>query len=161
MTFAGVDAHHTNGLAKHRIRDIQDNGRTMMIHATHKWKTHTTINLWKYALQLANQAYNNTPLLGRAEGKTPTQLFTSTEVDDNPKHWHPFGCPGYVLTPQFRSGAHINHKWKQGSELGIYLGTSPVHHRTVALILNPQTGLISPKFHVFFNPEFTTVPDQT
>ena len=64
MTFAGVDAHHTNGLAEHRIRDIQDNGRAIMIHATHKWKTHTTINLWKYALRLANQAYNNTPPTG-------------------------------------------------------------------------------------------------
>ena len=92
----------------------------------------------RHALWLANQAYNNTPLLGRAEGKTPTQLFKSTKVDDNPKHWHPFGCPAYVLTPQLCSGACIHHKWKQRSELGIYLGTSPVHHRNVALILNPQ-----------------------
>ena len=45
MKFSGVDAHHTNGLAERRIRDIQDNGRAMMIHATHKWKTHTTIDL--------------------------------------------------------------------------------------------------------------------
>ena len=125
MTFAGVDAHYINGLAECRIMYIQDNGRAMMIHATHKWKTHNTIKLWPYALRLSNQAYNNTHLLGRAEGKTPTQMFTSTEVDDNPKHWHPFGCPAYVLTPQLRSGAFIHHKWKQRSEIGIYLGTSP------------------------------------
>ena len=66
-----------------------------------------------------------------------------------------------MLTPQLRSGAPIHHKWKQQSEIGIYLGTSPVHHRNVALILNPQTGLVSPKFHVRFDPEFTTVPDHT
>ena len=132
MTFAGVDTHHTNGLTNRQIRDIQDNGRAMMIHATHKWKTHTTINLWPYALRLANQSYNNTPLLGLSEGKTPTELFTATEVDDNPKHWHPFGCPAYVLTPQLRSGACIHNKWKQISELSIYLGTSPVHHINVA-----------------------------
>ena len=29
----------------------------------------------------------------------------------------------------------------------------------MALILNPQTGLVSPQFHVRFDPEFTTVPD--
>ena len=114
-----------------------------------------------YALRLANQAYNNTPLLGRAEGKTPTQLFMSTKLDNNPKHWHNFGCPEYVLTPQLRSGARIHHKWKQLSELGIYLGTSPVRYRNVALILNPKTGLVSPQFHVRFDPEFTMVPDHT
>ena len=161
MMFAGVDDHHTNGLVERRIWYIQDNSRAMMIHATHKWKTHTTINLWPYSLRLVNQDYNNTPLLGRAEGKTPTQLFTSTEVDKNPNHWHTFGCPAYVLTPQLRSGARIHHKWKQQSELGIYLGTSPVHHINVALILNSQTGLVSPQFNVCFDPEFTTVPDHT
>ena len=64
MTFAGVNAHHTNGLAERRIQDIQDNGRAMMLHGTNKWKTHTTINLWPYALWIANQAYNNTPPTG-------------------------------------------------------------------------------------------------
>ena len=32
-TYSGVDYHHTNGLAERRIRDIQYNGRSMMIHA--------------------------------------------------------------------------------------------------------------------------------
>ena len=36
-TYAGVDAHHTNGLSDRRIRDIQDNGIAMIIHAQHKW----------------------------------------------------------------------------------------------------------------------------
>ena len=31
----------------------------------------------------------------------------------------------------------------------------------MALSLNPQTGLVSPQFHVHFDPEFTTVPDHT
>ena len=156
MTFAGVDAHHTNGLAERRIRDIQDNGRAMLIHASHKWKSHITANLWPYALRTANHAYNNTPLLNHKEGKTPTQLFTSTEVQDNPKHWRPFGCPTYVLKPSLRSNARIHHKWKRRSDLGIYLGHSPVHHRNVALVLNPLTGLVSPQFHVRFDPFFTT-----
>lgn len=73
LTFAGVDAHHTNGLAECRIQDIQDNRRAMLLHAAHKWKTHVTANLWPYALCTANHAYNNTPLLDNPEGKTPTQ----------------------------------------------------------------------------------------
>ena len=110
MTYSGVDAHHTNGIAERRIRDIQDNCRAMLIHANHKWRTHITANLWPYALRLANLAYNNTPLLGRKDGKTPLQLFALTEVDSNPKHWKTFGCPSYVLVQSLRSSTCIHHK---------------------------------------------------
>ena len=143
---------------RRRIRDVQDSGRTMLIHATHRWKSHITTNLWPYAIRLGNQDYNDTPLLGNAQGKNPTQLFTSTEVQENPKHWKPFGCPTFVLTPALRAPQCIHHKWKHQSELGIYLGPSPVHHRNLALILNPVTGLVSPQFHFRFDPEFTTAP---
>ena len=77
MSFSGVDAHHTNGITERRIRDVQYSGRTMLIHSAHLWKTHITTNLWPYALILGNQAYNITSLLGNAQGKIPTQLFTS------------------------------------------------------------------------------------
>ena len=48
-------------------------------------------------------------------------------------------------------------KWKQPARLGIYLGPSPSHARTVALILNPRTGHVSPQFHVKFDDFFETV----
>ena len=92
------------------------------------------------------------------KAKKTTQLFTSTEVQDNPKHWKPFGCPNFVLTSALRAPQLIYHKWKYIAELGIYLGPSPVYHRNVALILNPATGLISPQFHVSFDPDITTAP---
>ena len=160
MTFAGVDTHHTNSLTKRRIRDIQDNGRAMLIHASHKWKSHITANLWPYALCTENHAYNHTPLLNNKEGKTLTHLFSSTEVQDNPKYWHPFGYPTYVLKLSLCSGACIHHKWKWHLDLGIYLGHSPDHHQNVALVMNPDTGLVSPQFHVRFDPLFTTAGEQ-
>ena len=54
---------------------------------------------------------------------------------------------------------NIFHKWKEQSRVGIYLGKSPVHARNVALVLNLETGHISPQFHVKFNPGFHTVKD--
>ena len=48
-------------------------------------------------------------------------------------------------------------KWKQRARLGIYLGPSPSHACTVALILNPRTGHVSPQFHVKFDDFFETV----
>ena len=41
--------------------------------------------------------------------------------------------------------------------LGVYLGPSPNHARSVALVLNPRTGHVSPQFHVKFADFFETV----
>ena len=40
----------------------------------------------------------------------------------------------------------------------IYLGCSPFHSVSVALVLNPETVLVSPQFNVVFDTEFSTVP---
>ena len=50
-------------------------------------------------------------------------------------------------------------KWKQRARLGVYLSPSPSHACTVALILNPRTGHVSPQFHVKFDDFFETVGD--
>ncbi|KAL7463725.1 hypothetical protein ACHAXS_009080, partial [Conticribra weissflogii] len=49
-------------------------------------------------------------------------------------------------------------KWEPRARLGIYVGQSPHHAGNVALVLNPNTGLISPQFHVVFDDDFSTVP---
>jgi hypothetical protein len=41
--------------------------------------------------------------------------------------------------------------------VGIYLGQSPQHVRTVALVLSLTTGLTSPQFHVKFDPTIQTM----
>ena len=49
-------------------------------------------------------------------------------------------------------------KWEPRARLGIYVGHSPIHAGSVALVLNPKTGLVSPQYHVVFDDDFTTVP---
>ena len=44
------------------------------------------------------------------------------------------------------------------TRLGIYVGRSPYHAGSVALVLNPRTGYVSPQYHVVFDDDFTTVP---
>jgi hypothetical protein len=48
-------------------------------------------------------------------------------------------------------------EWEPCARMGIYVGRSPSHAANVSLILNPQTGHISPQFHVVYNDDFTTV----
>ena len=37
IAYAGVGAHHQNGVAKQRIRVLQDRTRTQLIHANQRW----------------------------------------------------------------------------------------------------------------------------
>ena len=48
---------------------------------------------------------------------------------------------------------------KARARVGLYLGPSPVHARSVALVLNVTTGLASPLFHCKFDNLFETVTD--
>ena len=158
MTYAGVNAHHQNGIAERRIRELQELARSMLIHANARWSGSVTTNLWPYAIRTANDAVNNTPSFQDEKRRTPTQIFAKTEVSSNPKHWKPFGCPVYVLDNSLQ-GQRPFHKWKGRSKAGIYIGRSPHHGRNVSLVLDRDTGLVSPQFHVAFDPTFDTVKD--
>ena len=154
LTFAGVNAHHTNGKAEKRIRDLQDLARTQMIHAAHKWKGCVTAHLWPYAIKMANDALNNSPSPQDKARRSPEQVFSKTVVHVNSKHYHPFGCPAFVLENELQGNKPF-HKWKERAKVGIYLGKSPQHGRNVALILDRTTGLVSPQFHVQFDSSFS------
>ena len=49
-------------------------------------------------------------------------------------------------------------KWNAKARVGVYLGHSPAHAGSVALVLNPQTLHVSPQYHVVFDDDFSTVP---
>ena len=157
LTFAGVNAHHQNGIAERRIREIQETTRVMLIHATKRWPGVVTIHLWAYAIRMANQAYNNTLLTSHADKQRPNKIFDNSAVDINQKHWKPFGCPTYVLKPELQGTTGIHPNWDARTRAGIYLGQSPIHNRNVALVLNIHTGYVSPQFHVKFDETFQTI----
>ena len=45
-------------------------------------------------------------------------------------------------------------KWGPRSRVGIYNGHSQFHAGSVAMVLNPATGHVLPKFHLLFHDEF-------
>ena len=73
------------------------------------------------------------------------------------KHYHAFGCPVYILDSRLQSNPKGLPKWEPCSRLGIYLGNSPAHAGSVALLLNPKSGLVSPQFYVVYDDQFSTV----
>jgi len=50
LTFCGVNAHFQNGVAERRIRELQDQARTMLIHANKRWPEAINVHLWPYAI---------------------------------------------------------------------------------------------------------------
>ena len=97
LTFVGVNAHHQNGHAERRIKELQESARTMMIHAAKRWPGGITTNLWPYAIRMASDIFNNSPSMQHIGFKSPLQVASGSEVQMNPKHHHTFGCPTYVL----------------------------------------------------------------
>ena len=156
ITYAGVNAHHQNGIAERRIRELQNMTRTMLIHGARHWPQCITANLWPYAMRQANLLLNHSPSMQDDLRRSPMEIFANTKVGINIKHYQTFGCPVYVLASALQTN-DPHHKWKQRSEVGIYLGISPIHGKSVALVLNRRTGLVSPQFHIKFDPGFHTV----
>ena len=59
VSFCGVNAHHQNGIAERRIRDLQDTARSMLLTAKHNWPNVITSNLWGFALKYASEIRRN------------------------------------------------------------------------------------------------------
>jgi hypothetical protein len=90
------------------------------------------------------------------EPKSPQGLFHGVDTRPNLKYFQPFACPAFVLDNRLQTAKKIP-KWELRARIGMYLGMSTQHARSVALILNLTTGHVSPKFHVRFDPSFSTV----
>ena len=129
----------------------------MLLDAISRWPRAVSSSLWPYAIKYANVIQNHTIMIrGQNAGKTPLEIFTRANVRPNLSIFHPFGCPVYVLNNRLQASQQLN-KWLPRARVGIYLGMSPHHARTVALVLNVETALVSPQFHVKFDDSFSTV----
>jgi hypothetical protein len=126
ISFAGVNAHFQNALAKKCIRNLQDSACTMLVHAKHCWPQAISTHLWPYALCMANDVHMHAPL---HFGKSLIDLFSKIASTTAPKHFHAFGCPVYVLTERMQQGGK-GSTWEERAHIGLHLGTSPYTHAT-------------------------------
>jgi Reverse transcriptase (RNA-dependent DNA polymerase)/GAG-pre-integrase domain len=154
LTFSGVGAHHQNGRAEKRIRDLQDMARTSLLHAQRMWPDAINVHLWPYALRHANEAINMTPF--KDSVCTPLEKFSESKIRPNYRNIHTFGCPAYVLDGAIQNGRK-GGKWTSRARLAIYLGASPNHARSVGLVLSLATGLVSPQYHIKCDDTFETL----
>jgi hypothetical protein len=155
VSLCGVNAHFQNGIAEKRICDLTERARTSLLHAMHRWPSAVTINLWPYALCCANDTHNSAPAI--RTGITPLESFLSTPVRPQVLNFHPPFCPTYVLHNGLQGGGKCLNKWVRRSRIAVYLGLSPRHAQSVALVPNLSTGYVSPQYHLKFDDFFETV----
>ncbi|KAI2494997.1 hypothetical protein MHU86_19516 [Fragilaria crotonensis] len=99
LTSTGVNAHHKNGVAERRIRELLELARATLIHANSRWPDAVTLNLWPYAIRMANDVVNHTPSFQNKERWSPMEIFTNSQVASNPSQtletvWMPSVSPG-------------------------------------------------------------------
>jgi hypothetical protein len=89
----------------------------------------------------------------------PQEFYTGSLFSsyDHLARLHTFGCPVYVLHPHLQDGQKVP-KWQPRARRGQFLGYSIEKSSSIGLILNTNTGNISPQYHVVNNDYFTTVP---
>jgi hypothetical protein len=152
---AGVGAHHQNGVAERNIQTIMAMARTMMLHAAICWPETAEASLWPMAVNYAVHIHNHMP--NRTSGLSPIDLFTRTRF---PTHkcndLQVWGCPTFVLDPRMQDGKKLP-RWSPRSRRAQFVGLSKDHASTAPLVLNLDTGHISPQFHCVFDCWFTTV----
>ena len=105
ITFCSVNAHHQNGRAEKRLRDLRESGRTQLLHAISRWPQAFNTHLWPYAVRVANDIRNR--IVDRKDGTSPLERFSALTVASNMKHFHTFGCPVYALDKGLASNKKI------------------------------------------------------
>jgi hypothetical protein len=96
-------------------------------------------------MQNACHIVNDDPTLkGPHKDWTPSEIFSGINIAAEARHHHTFGCPVFVTAAQIQDGKSLP-AWISRAKVGINLGISPTHERSVALVLSLKTGLVSPK----------------
>ena len=157
LTFCGVGAHHQNAIVERKIKDLTLTARTLLLHAMRFWPEYISQILWPFAIKCAEDRINNLQI--DLSGLTAEMRFSdSPTATIDLRNYHTFGCPCYILDSRVQSNPKGLPKWEPRARLGIYLGHSPAHAGSVALVMNPKSGLVSPQFHIVFDDTFSTVP---
>ncbi|MCE2996032.1 MAG: hypothetical protein LW863_10560, partial [Flammeovirgaceae bacterium] len=153
--FAGVGAHHQNGIAERAIQTVMSIARTMMLHSAIHWPAVADAALWPLAVDHAVRLYNRMP--DPHTGLSPQDVFTKIRGKHSDfHHCHVWGCPVYVLDKTISDGKKLP-RWKPRSSRHFYIGMSSKHSSSVPLCLNLETGAITPQFHVVFDEDFATI----
>ena len=147
ISYCGMNTHFQNGLAECKIRDMQEHTLTALLYPCNKWLSTITVHLWPYAMQHLTMS----PIALPRSGPTYHLLNCS---------WAPQWPPNYatfilsvVLHMSLTMPCRLDKECKNGIKSLPWHLTWPItnHAYSVAFVLNPKMGHVSPQFHIKFN----------
>jgi hypothetical protein len=145
ITFCGVGAHHQNGIIENRNKQLTLGARTLLLPSMCHWPQMIHTMFWPFAIKAMAERMNS--LHVDQDGNTPESLMYGVDLETIPiKHFHTLFCPINVLDHCLQSaGGPGPPKWEPRSRMGVYLGHSPFHAGSVALVLTlkPQEYLLN------------------
>ena len=146
ITFCGVGAHHQNGIIENRNKQLTLGARTLLLHGMRHWPQMIDTMFWPFAIKAMAERLNS--LHVDQDGNTPESMMYGVDLYSIPiKNFHTLFCPIYVLDHRLQSaGGPGPPKWEPRSRMGVYLGHSPFHTGSVALVFNPKTARVSPQY---------------
>ena len=154
-SFAGVGAHHSQGVVERMIGIILSISRAMLFHYAIHWPDVAQIQLWPLAVLHATYLHNHLPRPD--SGLSPLELFS--RIRQRPtdlSKLHVWGAPAYVLDKTIADGKSLP-RWRPRSGRFVHVGISPDHRGMIPLVMNLDTGKITPQFHVVLDDHFSTV----
>jgi hypothetical protein len=158
IEFCGVGAHHQNGIIENQNKQLTQTAIVLLLHCIRMGPQMVDQMFWPFAIKAAAERINSLHI--DTDGHTPESKLYGVNIENIPvKTLHTIFCPCYVLDSRLHNVGSIGPpKWEPRSNICVYLGHSPFHAGSVALVYNPSTGHVCPQYHVVFDDDFTTVP---
>jgi hypothetical protein len=153
---SGINAQWQNGLVEHSNGTLCAAVRSMLNHAISRWDKTITAEIWPFAIQHAATIYNTTKRRSRDYDLIPWEQFTGERSKLDQTDMHPLFCPVYVLDRRVQEGTSPP-KWTKRTTQKVYVGHLHHYSKSVPMVWDPKTKLVSPQFHVKFNDNFDTV----
>ena len=96
ITFCGIGAHHQNGIAENKIKQLTLISQTLLVHVQNHWPKYISTMLWPFALKAAQDRLNQLDV--NLDGTTPDMRFSAVAAKNlRLRDFHTFGCPCYVI----------------------------------------------------------------
>jgi hypothetical protein len=128
----------------------------MLNHAISRWDKTITAELWPFAIQHAATIYNTIKRRSRDYDLSPWENFTGESSKLDQTDMHPLLCPVYVLDRRMQEGTSP-HKWTKRTTQKVYAGHLHHYSKSVPMVWDRKTKLVSPQCHVMFDDNLDTV----
>jgi hypothetical protein len=159
LNFSGINAQWQNGLVERSNRTLCAAAQSMLNHTISRWDKTITAELWPFAIQHVSTIYNTTKRMSLDYELSPWEQFMGERSKLDQTGMHPLLCPVYVLDRRMQEGTSPPKWTKRTTQTTqkVYVGHLHHYSKSVPMVWDPKTKVVSPQFHVMFNDNFDTV----